>query len=61
MSAPISMQASALSILAQRLAPQHLIKCGITSRRSEAEHIIQMVKEAANTLRVPSPHGKTEA
>lgn len=58
MSSP-SMQASALAILAQRLAPQHLIKCGITSRRSEAEHIVAMVKEAAETLRatprVPSP------
>lgn len=50
MSSP-SMQAAALTVLADRLAPQHLIKCGITSRRSEAEHIVAMVKDAAAALR----------
>ncbi len=46
-----SMQAAALAVLAERLKPVHLLKNGITSRRSEADHLIEMVKAAAESYR----------
>lgn len=42
-----SMQLAALRLLASRLRHYHLVKCGVTSRRSEAEHLIEMLRQVA--------------
>lgn len=44
-----SMQRAALQVLSNRLTFHHLIRCGVTMRRSEAEHLIEMLKQAANS------------
>lgn len=44
-----SMQLAAIRILADKLRHYHLTKCGIVSRRSEAEHIVAMLQQAAET------------
>ena len=46
----ISLQASAVQVLADRLKPQHLLKHGIASRRSEADHLIAQLKDAVESL-----------
>lgn len=50
MGAPIHMQAEALRVLASRLRAQHLMKSGAVVRQSEAEHLVMMLKDAAETL-----------
>lgn len=40
-------QASALRTLADKLKPHHLVRCGVTTRKSEAEHFIEMLKQAS--------------
>lgn len=51
MTAPVSQQAAALNVLADKLRAHHLVKCGVTQRRSEADHLIEMLKHASDTLR----------
>lgn len=50
MGAPLRMQAEALRILAERVRPQHLMKSGAVVRESEANHLVMMLKDAAQTL-----------
>lgn len=50
MSAPVSMQAAALRVLSGRITAHHLIRNGVASRKSEADHLVLMLKEAATTL-----------
>lgn len=50
MGAPVHMQAEALRVLARRLRAQHLIKSGAVVRQSEADHLVLMLRDAAETL-----------
>lgn len=43
-----SMQRAALQVLSARLNAHHLIRYGVTMRLSEAEHLIEMLRQAAN-------------
>lgn len=44
-----SMQRAALQVLSARLNAHQLMRCGVTLRRSEAEHLIEMLRQAANS------------
>lgn len=44
-----SMQRAALQVLSTRLKAHHLVRSGVTQRRSEAEHLIEMLRQAANS------------
>jgi hypothetical protein len=44
-----SMQRAALQVLSARLNAQHLMRSGVTQRRSEADHLIEMLRQAANS------------
>jgi hypothetical protein len=50
MSAPIHQQIDGLRVLARVLSPSQLKKAGSISRESEAIHLINMLKDAAETL-----------
>ena len=50
MSAPISQQIDGLRILAKRMSPRQLMKSGAIARESEALHLINMIRDAAETL-----------
>lgn len=60
MSAPVSMQVDALRCLAKVLSPRHLMRSGAVARESEAKHLVQMIKDAAETLESALDEGKIE-
>lgn len=50
MTAPVSQQIDGLRVLARNLSPRQLMKCGAIGRESEAVHLLNMIKDAAETL-----------
>ena len=50
MTAPVHQQIDGLRVLARLLSPSQLKKAGAIARESEAIHLINMVKDAAETL-----------
>lgn len=60
MSAPVSMQVDGLRVLARSLSSSHLVRSGAVSRKSEAEHLINMLKDAAETLADAYERGDVE-
>jgi hypothetical protein len=50
MSASLHHQADGLRNLARILNARHLMRSGAVSRQSEADHLILMLKDAAETL-----------
>jgi hypothetical protein len=58
MSAPISMQVDGLRVLAKRLSAVHLVRSGAVARKPEAEHLIDMLRDAAETLETAYQNGE---
>jgi hypothetical protein len=50
MSASLANQINGLRTIARTVSPRHLMRSGAVSRESEAIHLLDMIKDAADTL-----------
>jgi hypothetical protein len=50
MAASLANQITGLRTLARVVSPRHLMKSGAVARESEAVHLLDMIKDAAETL-----------
>ena len=60
MSSPVSMQVDGLRVLSRSLSSSHLVRSGAVSRKAEADHLINMLKDAAETLAEAYERGDVE-
>ena len=56
----IGAQVDGLRTLARVLTPWHIVRSGAVTRKSEAEHLAGVLKDAAKTLEQAYEQGKIE-
>lgn len=56
----INAQVDGVRTLARILTPQHLMRSGAVGRKSEAEHLSEMLKDAARTMEDARDRGNIE-
>lgn len=56
----INAQIDAVRILAKVLTPWHLMRSGAVSRKSEADHLSEMLKDVTQTLEEANDRGVLE-
>lgn len=56
----INAQVDGLRTLARILTPWHLMRSGVVSRKSEAEHLAEILRDAAATLQQARDNGAIE-